>query len=196
MSDDPTTTNSSIAHSPLWRLPPEMRNLIYEFALYQGDEHGNCPVRKSVGIPEPALLLTCKAVRKEAIGVFYSENRFLAVIRSFDPATLLLLRRKNEILWSRYGCQIHLQVRQFIDGSRRWRNLLSWLKDHHSTRVGRLFLVPGYTVQRFSSREGMFLYSIFMLARVMYGRPWKEVKLILAGIRVGLEALHNAWARD
>lgn len=42
----------------LFRIPPELRNRIYEYALHLED--GVCEVSEELGIPELALLMTCK----------------------------------------------------------------------------------------------------------------------------------------
>ncbi|KAF2483330.1 hypothetical protein BDY17DRAFT_310361 [Neohortaea acidophila] len=61
--------------SPLGALAPELRNRIYELALYE---------RRPVSISknfwaEAALLRTCKQVRQEAELLFYSINDFIFV---------------------------------------------------------------------------------------------------------------------
>jgi hypothetical protein len=61
------------SHSRLLNLPPELRNRIYEYALRF--DNGICEVNETVGIPESALLLTCKEIRREAIGILHSANK-------------------------------------------------------------------------------------------------------------------------
>jgi len=54
-------------------LPGELRNLIWEYALYE-----------PTGVPintHPGLLQTCKAIRSEAEQMFYAVNHFQAVIQ-------------------------------------------------------------------------------------------------------------------
>jgi hypothetical protein len=87
--ENPDTTINSCASAPLLRLPPEIRNIIYKCALYLDD--GICEVDVATGIPEPALLLTCKEIRREAIGIFYSTNDVRLVIDSYSPSIPILM---------------------------------------------------------------------------------------------------------
>jgi hypothetical protein len=69
--------HDSIARSPFFtKFPPEIRLQIYKYALFIANDDGYCVVIKEKGIPEPPLLLTCKAIRKEAIETFYHQNWF------------------------------------------------------------------------------------------------------------------------
>lgn len=54
------------------RLPAELRNLCYEYALYEPDGAG---IRN-----EPSLLSTCKAIREEAELMYYAINAFEVTI--------------------------------------------------------------------------------------------------------------------
>ena len=72
--------------SPLSRLSPELRNNIYERALFE---------RRPVSISknfwtEPALLRTCKQIREEAELLFYSMNNFTCVTNVYDDHALCL----------------------------------------------------------------------------------------------------------
>jgi hypothetical protein len=94
-----STATSSIADSPLFKLPPELRLRIYEYAVYSEDDDGKCKVTREHGIPEPPLLFTCKTVRGEAISSFYSVNNFHNIVELLHPATIVLtMRKKNSLL--------------------------------------------------------------------------------------------------
>ncbi|KAI5204625.1 Diaminopimelate epimerase-like protein [Aureobasidium subglaciale] len=58
-------------------LPPEVRTMIYEFALTHDMKHRGRPLmydgRHSI---KPALLQTCRLIRQEGSEVFYKSNRF------------------------------------------------------------------------------------------------------------------------
>lgn len=62
----------SMAALNLRSLPAEIRNTIWEYALY---EPAGVPIRT-----EPGLLRTCKAIRREAELMFYAVNTFRAQI--------------------------------------------------------------------------------------------------------------------
>lgn len=97
---DSSSTSSSIDHSPLFKLPRELRDNIYEYAVYSEDDDGICTVTRRRGIPEPPLLFTCNIIREEAVEVFYSVNIFRVNLLRDDlhPAAKLLLVRKQRAL--------------------------------------------------------------------------------------------------
>ena len=94
--------------SPLQELPAELRNQIYELALYEREGVGVCVTPQSahigwerkgelearlpVRLGNPlALTMTCKAIREESLGLFYSINRFTLFLNLLDelsPADL------------------------------------------------------------------------------------------------------------
>lgn len=80
---------------PFLRKPAEIRNCIYEYAL---GVDGICEVDEGKDFPEPALLFTCKTIRHEAIGIFYSINTFDAAMTSYSPSMPIFLQEKNELL--------------------------------------------------------------------------------------------------
>lgn len=77
-------------------LAPELRLIVYEYALYLDD--GVIGVNETAGIPEPALLLTSKTIRHEALPIFYTRNTLHLLIHSYTPATPLLIHRKQEAI--------------------------------------------------------------------------------------------------
>lgn len=190
----------SVAQSPLFnKLPPELRSRIFEFAVYSSEGSGRCEVTRWAGIPEPALLLTCKIIRKEAIGIFYAENEFVLVIRAFNPAPLLLLSRKEKMLAASHGYGIP-NVYQGVDSMiyyvRRWVNLLSWLRYHHTGEASALLEMShshlGVDFGMYVD-EADFIGTMFKLAAATRGVPGGKVKDIIDGLRHGLIALHYDW---
>ena len=58
--------------SPLFQLPAELRNMIYEYALIEPDN--DCiDVRED---DVPGLLRTCRIIREEASPMFFGQNRY------------------------------------------------------------------------------------------------------------------------
>lgn len=99
----PVSTAQSIADSPLFRLPSELRNRIYEYTFAN---LGNfVTIKQENGIPEPSFFASCKTVRREAIGIFYSPdvNNLEITIDSFHPAMVTLWARKRILLKKQYG---------------------------------------------------------------------------------------------
>lgn len=82
---------SSVTESLLFKLPPELRDMVYRYALVRDRD---IIVTKIRGIPEPALLSANKLVRSETYKIIYRENHFNCVVRRDHPATLALMHRK------------------------------------------------------------------------------------------------------
>ena len=84
-----TTTQSSL----LFKLPVELRIMIYEYAVSSSHEHSPYGDEELPGflVPkyaqQPALLRICKQLRFEFLPTFYHQNTFLFVL---DSAKLLL----------------------------------------------------------------------------------------------------------
>lgn len=76
--------------SRLLQLPGELRELIYKAALIQDDPIRLCERSANAGeaargvqlsyhqATEPALLLTCHQIRREALHIFYRDNVFFS----------------------------------------------------------------------------------------------------------------------
>ena len=79
------TMGLSVADSSLFRLSGELRNEIYRH--YFGDDK-IIPITAD-GVPEPALLLTCRTVRKEALSLFYHDKRIEIHMHDYDSNILL-----------------------------------------------------------------------------------------------------------
>jgi hypothetical protein len=191
-----TIAASSVAQSPLFKLPRELRDHIYEYSfsgLYtptgNGEEH--IRVTKERGIPEPALLLTCKTIREEAIVLFYSRSRFNLVSHSYDPAVLLLWEAKREHLKRGYNLAGCVQGLTRV-GPRRWDNLKRTLqlihKGHH------LFSAEVRRDDPLFSGEDEFIRGMFIVACSMGRYEWDEAEATLQMLRQGLVALHPRWA--
>lgn len=190
MSNLPNTLPQSVAQSPLFvKLPPELRIRVYKYSVYGL----LCKVTTAHGIVEPAILLTCNVVRKEAIGIFYAENMVVVTTPSFEPIDALLVARKDKILRSLYGCRI---TKFGLDVSlpRRWPNLLSMLRHLHAGNLPRL-KVSRDAAQMFVEGEAGFIVSLSNIATGSRGRPWHEVQDIFVGLRAGLNALHRDWRK-
>jgi hypothetical protein len=117
-----TDLPSSVAESPLFKLPPELRTMIYRFALHTDED---IEITESHGIPEPALLSVSKIIRSETHKVFYFENEFSCMIEHYSPATMQLARRKVSLADPRGG--IRLPKTMVYHQQRHWGNLVRWL---------------------------------------------------------------------
>lgn len=191
-----TIAASSVAHSPLFKLPRELRDYIYEYSfcsLYTptgtGEDH--IEVTKERGIPEPALLLTCKAVREEALVLFYGRSRFNLLSYSYDPAVMLLWNAKMAHLRRVYKLPTPAQGLCRV-GPRRWDNLkrtLQLIHGHHHLFVA---VVPRDAPN--FSEEDEFIRGMTNVAKAMDYEDWDVVEATLQMLRQGLVALHARWA--
>jgi hypothetical protein len=99
----------------LLRLPPEIRNAIYELTLV-ADE------RIRIGHKDnewPALLKTCRQINSEAVSIYLLGNTFICALKS---------RRSDDSLeWEdRYANDLH---RRMAERSDRNAAFLSWFRD-------------------------------------------------------------------
>ena len=195
-----TTTPSSVAHSPLFKLPRELRDSIYEFSFnslhesietYYGEQH-LIKVTKDRGIPEPALLSTCKVVRDEAVMLFYGRDRFAIVFDSYDPAAMLLWNAKTLHLNLNYNL-VAPSRGALRTGGRSWDNLKRSLQLHHSGHTLSMEIYPRDSPEY--REEDEFIQGMFRTARAMEEYEWEDVEEILQMLRLGLAALHYRWAR-
>jgi hypothetical protein len=181
------TLPSSINHSPLFSLPQELRDMIYEYA-FRIDTCAS--VTKEAGIPEPALLSTCKIVREEAIPIFYGQRRLNLVVHQFDPAVLLLWETRKQHLAREYKL---MPTKQWflIDGRRSWDHLMRCLHLYHSGTIPE----PKIGLPNHPSRsdEKNFVRGLYKVVRPMKGQPWSEVRSVLCMLRPGLVKLNRGW---
>jgi hypothetical protein len=203
---DSTAMATSVAASPLFKLPAELRLRIYEYALrsdkpaYVGfyRKNGHCTVTRANGIPEPALLFTCKAVREEAIKTFYTVNVFGATVENCHPAAHIIMARKKAILQA-MGMdvtKIAVQTSQF--GLKNFQNLMLWLQYIHQ---GGMIPSVTYATSIVSRKAKLrstarFMSSLTNIATAMRGSPWAEVENIIKGLRLGLIAFDDEWQED
>jgi hypothetical protein len=190
-----TTSHPSVAHSPLFKLPRELRDYIYEYSFYSlytpsGNGDQSIKVTKDEGIPEPALLLTCKIIREEAIPLLYGQYRFVLVIESHDPAVMLLWNAKLVHLQRDYNLVAAVQGASRA-GPRSWANLKRTLQLAHSGH--HLCAAMGERGAYNWSAEEEFLEGMFNVARSMYYEEWELVEDTLQMLRQGLVAMNRDW---
>jgi hypothetical protein len=190
------------SHSLLLKLPPELRNRIYEYALRF--DNGICEVNETVGIPESALLLTCKEIRQEAIGIFYSANKVHVELESFSPAMPILIEKKMCALHKQYGYKIEINSLS-TRGPRNWRNLMSWLKTVHGPQrspfgilgVSSMLENQPYSQQAdLTAKEMAMLAGLFQVASMTTDLPWDEVEKALNILRYGVVQYSSEWEVD
>ena len=182
-----TRLPSSVAQSPLFNLSPELRNMIYRFAIVAED---NVRITKTSGIPEPALLSVSKTVRSEAFGIFYFENEFFAVVERYDPATVLLAMRRS----SRYAPAIGLAgIRRVVLPNHQdpnWNNLVKWL--HLCLQKDCM----AFGTHEYDDAEVKLVAGLFKTVLEDRTMPAKTLDILLKNIRPALVELNGDWAKD
>ena len=180
----------SVADSPLFDLPPELRNKIYRYALVRIRE---LAITKSHGIPEAPLLSVSKLVRSETYELFYLENKFKCVVHNYDPTSVMLANRR----WSALAQIPGTTLDDTIDvisihyrGKRNWKNLVTWFHFvHQSPSCGMDATSHGDAEE--SLRSGLFKV-------LMYGPDMTSsaVDFLLESMRPTFVRLHRDWGKD
>ena len=91
LSDEPAAPFNN-GECRLLKLPPELRNYIWELVVLRdqpinmrvGRRIWNADGTPSVCLKQPALAATCKQTRHEVLGMYYSGNSFTITIRADD----------------------------------------------------------------------------------------------------------------
>lgn len=182
------------ARSTLYRLSPELRNRVYSYALAPDGKFRVVTIEN--GIPEPAVLFTCKHIRKEAIGIFYNENKFLLTMRDYHPAVQLLWNRKTDAL--SHNINISKKVYWTKErGVKHWNNLKKSLRVIHSQRIEIEDQENFDTDLSTNAREEEnFRVGLEIMASMMKSQPWQQVEKVVDSLRIGLIKINRAWAID
>lgn len=182
-------TAASQMQSPLFaKIPPELRNRIYDFALYTD---GYCVITQHGGVPEPALLATCQQIRKEGVGVYYAINETLVLIDSYDCSTVRLCQRKLCSIWEDYGIDIR-RVDSILTGPPSWENLKRWAQIIHEDEDVDVCGMP--QISAVDAPHLKMVYGILHTAHASKATSWSEVEHILEALRFGLIAYDDRWS--
>ena len=105
-------------HITLLGLPAELRISIYEYALLDANT-----ITVTPSLQQPALLNTCRQIRKEAITVWYQSNVFFAVINDCDSTMLSAFHKHcKRVTVSVPGVKLRVM------GEAKWADLKLWCK--------------------------------------------------------------------
>lgn len=181
----------SVAKSPLFDLPPEIRNTIYRYVLVKTR---NIAITKSRGIPEPALLLVSKLVRSETYELFYIENKFKCVVIQFDPACIMLANRRWSALSRIPGTILDPIINGLaldLRGRRNWKNLVAWFRFvHQVTCCGR----PARPHD--DDAEESLMSGLFETLMHGPGMTASALDFLLQSMRPTFVKLHQDWGKD
>jgi len=113
----------------LLSIPSELRNRIYGYALL---EPKGITISPGNTQQQPAILRTCRQIRREAIGIYYSDNNFRVTVCWHDGCKLLPLRR----LLLKYRAKgVHKNYSIRLWGWIGTDDLDAWLKEYYHDPV-------------------------------------------------------------
>lgn len=176
-----TSTTQSDDRSPLLRLPAELRNDIYRFALVAS---GDIIIKAGLTPPpEPGLLATCRKIRSEALSIYYEENRFSFGIRDVD-ATMML----------RFKCRVPKAIGGIVCvGRPNWINLKAWLETSFHTGLGMVGRRQSHQPAA-SPKEAMMEMCFEVMDRLKKeGLSWEKIENVLEDLHTGMTAVDPAW---
>lgn len=182
----PVTPAQSIAGSSFFKLPPELRNRIYESVLIvEEEEYGgqkSTEISKEGGIPEPGLLAACKTIRDEAIAIYYKQNWFELTIDTFDSAPLVLWKAKKISMLKQYNLQLDDRIYvEWTTVRRNWKNFMLWMQRAHQ---GLVLDVSELRLEHFrespeDSSEWEPIIALLKMVERMRNQPWAMVEKLV-----------------
>lgn len=178
---------SSVAQSSLFKLSPELRNIIYRLAVVSEDEVN---ITKAGGIPEPALLSISKIVRSETLGIFYHENEFTCVVRDYDPAPAVLALRRASKCGKPTGPRGIANFEFRCHREPNWKELVKWL---HLCGQG---LCVGLSRTDEDDTEDKMLAGLFDAVLDNPDITECSANIIMQAMRPVLAGLDKDWAKD
>lgn len=179
--------------APFLGLPAEICNRIYQHALRL---NGTCHLQEGKDFPEPALLFTCKTIRREAIGIFYSENSFDAAMTSYSLSMPTFLLAKDISLEKKYKCHIRV-LDDYASGPTEVEQLVFMVKQCHENGIFpftiRALLEVKLGHDYHVAIEYAMISGLFIMAYEMRNLPWRSVERVLGPLRDGFIAIDPEW---
>lgn len=152
------------------------------------------------GYERPDILAVSKAVRKEALSIYYLENKFYSRVCHFDYSHMARFKDSVAMLED-HGVTpraVHVSFRVSWEAPK-WDNLLLWLKRHHSQDFTAR-AAKTKSLQKLRGRQPVevgVVVGMFAITKGLRGKQsWNVVEGILTEQRQILVAAHAAWAED
>ncbi|KAK3706038.1 hypothetical protein LTR37_013032 [Vermiconidia calcicola] len=177
------------ARSSLLGLPGELRNRIHRNALLTDDSD---VIVDANGVPEPALLLTCKQIRAEGAQIYYSESDFMIHVPDYDTAVVLKWTRRLVLIRENYRIYAKSGTLILSYPQPHWVNLVTWLERLFNEEV---FLRPYPPSQApaGTSTELLIIGGMFALVQAIRGQPRSRVKTLLDEQHDILISIDKQW---
>lgn len=178
----------SNAKSLLLKLPAELKDRIYRYALHDHNELYEIP-EQIPRCPAPPLLMTCQQIRQEALEAYYLENLFYYEVAKDNADTLpnipLRILKKLKGLGRIEIC---------TPPDHNWPNRLEWLRRIHAGDRER-FIFEAETDQcgYDGDVEEKLCRAACQLAYDFADLPWNRIAQQLERIHLALAAAHFSW---
>lgn len=179
----PTSTprpyrTAATVSSPLFKLPGELRNRIYRYALHSPKQ----PLEltpSNWAEHQPSLLRVSTQLRAEALPIFYLENFFSTEVRDWSAR----VQTKLHDLYVSHGLRLPHRKHYFV-GEPNWGNLAEWLRAVFEGRSAGVSDCVGK--QRGMERK--IVGIMFLLAKqkakgCKCERRWRELEKVLLAQR-------------
>lgn len=155
-------------------LPAELRNEMYRLCLVEGRIRMPTIGRSTA---PPALLQTCRLIRKESATIYFKENNFNFRIHSLD-----MTRTEEWVALS--DLHANAKVSLGFRGQPKWENLLVWLEHFWEDRwLG--FSDPNNDEQEISN-GGSVVHHVFTIVEELKEAPemtWEKVRTVLESVQ-------------
>ncbi|KAK5127544.1 hypothetical protein LTR85_006884 [Meristemomyces frigidus] len=174
----------STDHSGFLKLPPELRNRIYEMVLVEEDF---IHVTRQPSF-EPPLLKTCHQIRDDALQIYFEMNAFVFYAPAFDSTAIMRwtakVRRMGEGMRA-----IAAHWQSVFDDMPDWSNLMLWLRRYHAGEAE-----SGIDDDNPSpDQEDKILVMMFGMVEDLADLRWPQVERILERSRFLLARCDSAW---
>jgi len=173
----PTISTETEHHTPLPRpssallqLPAELRNAIWEHAVFEPEL--TITVVEDGILPEPPLLSTSKAIRAEALSIYYGSHGFHLSSWAFSTANIRLWQRKEAQLPP--DLRVKVVVFGFLAHSSAcpdWPEFKEWLCHIHSCKR-----LVGSRPEPLSGELREVICALFELLRAARSMAWSVVE--------------------
>lgn len=170
--------------SPLLRLPGELRNEIYRYALVEADNE-HIRISKHIKPAQPGILQVNRQCRKESADIFYAENTFAFGISHFDAAIYISWCKSSS---RRRWCQTTASVSR----SQNWANLLVWLEAYWNQECGGI--VGNSSKANADAKAATHLFSMVKKMRDGKMLPWEDAREVLEDAHAALAEIKPRWA--
>ena len=164
-------------------LPPEVRNIIYRFAVVEDEPivlHQQSPPPQ-----QPGLLQISRHIRQETIEIYYQENLFQWRLHNYNA--------DRYIRWcesSRERClandEMYLTT---VEGSK-WENVLQWLEADYFDKAPSITIDEDEPYGHSTAVSRLFEMVHNLQALDL---SWEQVKQQLETVRLALAAVDPLW---